>query len=111
MMTRVISIETDGSGDFTWERRLVGVVEALAFDTGDLSTPDLTVTDGVFLTDILDVTAVAADTVYRPVGPVVDNDGVAIADVYQPYAVMGSLKVVISGGGASKTGTLKVLFQ
>lgn len=110
MNTKTIVVETDASGDFTYERRLAGVVKGIAVDVGDLSTPDIDITDGVWTTSILSVNGVAADTIYQPVVAAVGTDGVAITGQYVSPAIFGSLKIVVAGGGASKTGTIRLLF-
>lgn len=110
MSLKTIAIETNADGEFTYERRLAGVIKAIAVELDELTTPDIDISDGVWETVILSVDAVAADTVYQPVIAAKDTSGVAIADTYLPPAIFGSLKIEVTGGGANKTGTIRVLF-
>lgn len=111
MSIKTVVVETDADGAFTYERRLAGIVKAVAVDVGTLTTPDIDITDGVWGTVILSVNALAADAVYQPVVAAVGTDGVAIADVYASPAIFGNLKIVVTGGGASFTGTIRLLFE
>lgn len=110
MSTKIVSLETDVDGVFTYERRLSGVVKGIAISLGDLDTPDVAISDGVWGTEILTVTELAADTAYQPVVEAVDLDGAAIADVYAEPVIFGSLKIAVTNGGANKTGTLRLVF-
>lgn len=109
MSTKIVTLETDADGEFTYERRLAAVVKGIAIDVGDLETPDIAISDGVWDTEILTVTGLAADTIYYPRVAAVDTDGVAIADTYAEPVIFGSLKIEITGGGANKTGTLRLV--
>jgi hypothetical protein len=110
MSVKTVVVETDAAGAFTYERRMAGVVKAVAIDLGTLTTPDVTITDGTWGTSILAVTAVAADTIYRPVVAAQDTAGSAIASTYTEPAILGTLKIVVAGGGANFAGTIRLLF-
>jgi hypothetical protein len=110
MSLKTITVETDAAGEFTYERRLAGIIKAIAIDIGDLETPDIVITDGVWDTEILSLTALAADGVFQVVAPAQDEDGVVIADAYVAPAIFGTLKIEVTGGGANKTGTIRLIF-
>lgn len=110
MSIRVITVTTDADGEFTLERRLAGIVKGIAIDVGDLDTPDIDISDGVWDTVILSVDGLAADAIYQPVIAANGTNGVTIADTYLPPPIFGSLKIEVTGGGANKTGTIRVLF-
>lgn len=108
MSLRTVLVNTDSSGDFVYERELFATVRAIAIDIGTLETPDITVTDGVNSTDILGLTGVMGDGVFQPGIELVDDTNTPTGS-YTPAAVMGTLKVVVAGGGATKHGRLMFL--
>ena len=110
MSIKVVTVETDADGEFTYERRMAGVVKGIAIDVGTLSTPDIAISDGVWDTEILNVTALAADATYLPMAPAVDEDGAAITDVYASPVIFGSLKIEVTGGGPNLVGTIRLIF-
>jgi hypothetical protein len=107
---KIITVLTDADGEFTYERRLAGVVKAIAIDVGTLTTPDIVISDGVWDTEILTVAGLAADAVYHPLAPGHDTDGEVLGDTLVEPAIFGSLKIEVTGGGANFTGTIRVLF-
>lgn len=94
MSTRVVNVRTASDGSYTYERSMRGVVRAVEVLVGTLTTPDITVTDGVYGTSIYTGSGLAAD-VLDPV----------------EVAVMGTLKVVVAGAGDTKRGTVNVLVE
>lgn len=110
MSIRLITVTTDADGEYTLERRLAGVVKAIAVDLGDLDTPDVAISDGVWDTEILTLAALAADAIYYPLAQAHDEDGADITGAFVPVAIVGSLKIEVTGGGANKTGYIRVLF-
>lgn len=116
---KTIFLRTDSSGDYTWERSFKGAIHALEFQIGDLSTPDIDVTDDTYSVTFLSVNGVSSDTVYPIATAKVASTGSAIdalstgdtVGVYGPAICMGVLKVVISGGGDTKRGRLVVLYD
>lgn len=110
MSIKIVTVETDADGEFTYERRLAGVVKGIAIDVGDLDTADIAISDGVWDTEILTLAALAADAIYYPLVQAHDEDGVAITDTYASPAIFGSLKIEVTGGGANKTGVIRFLF-
>lgn len=94
MSVRQVNVRPDSGGAYTYERPMRGVVRAVEVKVGTLTTPDITVTDGVYGTAIYSGTGIVADLV-------------ADADV----AVMGTLKVVVAGAGDTTKGTVNVLVE
>jgi hypothetical protein len=111
MSARTVYVSTDVAGDFEWERALFGIVRGIAVELGTLTTPDIVITDDVWGTSLLDVSALAADAVYQPGAALQADDGTDIADTYAPAAVMGRIKVVVSGAGSLKTGRIHLLLE
>jgi hypothetical protein len=107
---KIVTVETDADGEFTYERRMAGQVLGIAIDLGDLDTPDIAISDGVWDTEILSVTGLAADGIYEPLVQAQDTDGADIIDVYTQPVIFGSLKIEVTGGGANKTGTIRLVF-
>lgn len=92
MSVKTIPIKTAADGSYTYERPFRGTVRAVEVDTGDLSTPDITITDGIYGTSVYTVAGLSADAV-------------AAMEV----KVMGTLKVVVAGGGDTKSGRINLL--
>lgn len=110
-----LTMKTDSGGDAVAVAPLVGRLVAVDVDLGDLSTPDIDVTDEPAGTSLLSVNGVAADTRYHlatkmqdSTGGDADSDG---GDVFTAPTVLGQVKVVIAGGGANKTGTVRLLCE
>lgn len=108
---------TDGSGNFSVNlSNLTGRVAAIAVDIGDLSTPDIAVTDLVTGDAILSVAGVAADTRYQPKIIASDPaDGSALdtaGDVAftEPVLIRGA-GIAVSGAGAARTGVLYLVLE
>src|ERR1051326_8815764 len=102
MFLKRIGITTDSAGDFTYARVFRGTVLGIAVTVGDLETPSIAVTDGVYLTSLLNVASLAADAKYQPAVAVQDDSGGDISGAYAAPVIMGSLKVEVSGGGDTK---------
>lgn len=119
MSVKTIFIRTASDGSFTFTRDFKGVIHAIELIKGDLSTPDIDVTDDKYSKSFLSVDGVAADAVYYPSSPqmaaagtaldVSDESGVVVGS-YGPAICMGTLKVVVTGAGDTKKGTLKILY-
>ena len=109
MSLKLVTVETDADGEFTYERRMAGVIHGIAIDIGTLTTPDITITDGVWDTAVLTVAGLAADAIYQPVAAASTVLGAASATLV-PVPIFGSLKIVVTGGGANFTGTIRFLF-
>jgi len=48
MSQKSVFVRTNASGDFTWQRSFKGTIRAIEFVIGDLSTPDIDVTDDTY---------------------------------------------------------------
>src|SRR5688500_11622504 len=108
MSVKTILVRTAADGSYTYERSFKGVIQAIEVDLGSgataLSTPDVDVTDDTYALTVLSVNAVAANTVYQPTIVLGDTDGSTSATAVGPAAVMGVLKVAITGAGDTKRG-------
>ena len=117
MSTKSVFIRTAADGSFTWERAFKGTIRALELQIGDLSTPDIDVTDDTYTLSFLSVNGVAADTVYFPSEFLMAADGTTAALVgtgmkgAAAATCMGVLKVAVTGGGDTKRGRLNILYD
>lgn len=112
MSVKTISIRTAADGSYTYERSFKGVINAIEVLLGEapnaLSTPDVDVTDDTYSLTVLSVDGVAADTVYQPTAALGDTDGTSSASAVGALAVMGVLKVAVTGGGDTKRGRINI---
>lgn len=108
---KVITINTDGAGDGSAEVRLYGVIVGLGVRLGTLSTPDVTVTDGLTGAPVYADTGLATDVRVIPRVPVQDEDGNDIADTFDKPVITGLLQITVSGGGSNKTGEVVVVYE
>jgi hypothetical protein len=106
MGIRRIAVTTDSAGDFTRTVHLYGTLVAVRIQVGDLSTPDVTITDDLREVDVLTVTGVAADTFYQLSAQLQGDDGADLTGAFGPVAIWGSLTVTVAGGGDTKSGTI-----
>jgi hypothetical protein len=93
--TKRVRVVTATDGSYTYERSFQGVVRAVEVQLGDLSSPDVAVTDGVYGTPVYSGSALAVDTKS------------ALLEV----PVMGTLKVAVTGAGDSKRGWVNLLVE
>lgn len=106
---RNVAIKTDGAGAATVDIAFRGPVRAIRVEVGDLSTPDFEITDEPAGTNILTVAGVAADANYYPQVATTDPaDGTAGDDFTSPV-VFGKLRIAVTGGGASKSGLVRIV--
>jgi hypothetical protein len=89
-----VYVRTESDGTYTYERVMRGVVRAVEVRVGTLTTPDITVTDGTYGTAIYAGAGIVADLI-------------SAVNV----AVMGTLKVVVTGAGDTTKGTVNVLVE
>jgi len=118
---KTIGITTNAAGAFDQNFRLTGQVVAIAIDTGDLSTPDITLSDLATGTTVLAVTGLAADAVYHPKrlaqlnttgADIVAAAGPpAVDNVYDSPVVLGTLRVLVAGAGDTKSGTIRIAYR
>lgn len=114
---RTIHVKTASDGSFTYERVLRGVIDAIEVLVGDLSTPDIDITDDTYSKSFLSVDGVSADTVYYPSEFLMAADATTAALVgtgmkgASAAVCVGTLKVVVAGGGDTKKGEIRVLYH
>lgn len=116
MSIKTIFIRTDTNGDYTWEREFQGVIHAIEVEVGDLSTPDIDLTDDTYSVTFLSVNGLAADAVYYPGEFLQGPDGTDLAAGTSIKAgtssvCMGVLKLVVAGGGSVKRGRVTILYS
>lgn len=116
MSVRSISIRTDASGAYTYTRAFKGVIHGIEVLVGDLSTPDVDITDDDYSLTFLSVNGVAADTIYFPSEFLQDNAGTDVEVTTSTKAAtaaicMGTLKVAVTGGGDTKRGRINILYS
>lgn len=114
MSVKTILVRTDNAGAYTYERAFKGIIHAVEVLLGDapnaLSTPDVDVTDDTYSITVLSVNGVAADTMYQPTAALGDTDGTSSTDAFGPIAVMGVLKVAVTGAGDTKRGRINIIY-
>ncbi len=114
---KTVTIRTATDGSYTWERYFTGVIDAIDFEIGDLSTPDIDVTDDDHSLSLLSVNGVSVDTVYYPSAFLEAADGTNAALVgtsmkgATSFPFIGTLKIAVTGGGDTKTGHVKILYH
>lgn len=117
MSVKQISVRTAADGSFTWERSFKHRILGIELILGDLSTPDIDVTDDDYSLTFLSVNGVAADTVWFPSEFLMAADGTTAALVGTAMkgaaaaVCLGTLKVAITGGGDTKRGTVNILYD
>ena len=117
MSVKQIIIRTAADGSYTYTRAFKGVINAIEFLIGDLSTPDIDVTDDKYSKTLLSVNGVAADTLYLPSDFLQAADATTAALVgtamkgARAAVVMGTLKVAITGAGDTKRGTVNIHYS
>jgi hypothetical protein len=107
LVTQSVPLTTDSGGAASRDVRM-GSCQLLAVkvEVGDLSTPDITLTDEPSGNELLAVTGVASDTVYTLAAAVQGSDGDDVSGAYAPPMVLGRIHVAVAGGGNTKTGRL-----
>lgn len=108
---RRIAVTTDASGDFTASYHLYGTLHGVNVELGDLSTPDITISDDVRAVEVLAVTGLAADEFYQLSAQMQGDDGADLTGAFGAPAIMGSLLVEVAGGGNAKSGTISLLIS
>lgn len=116
MSVKTVFIRTAADGSYTYERNFEGVVYAIEVLIGDLSTPDIDITDGVYSTSLLSVNGLAASAIYQPGKSLTNDAGTALQagtsiNSDAPTAIMGTLKIAVTGGGDTKKGSVRILYQ
>lgn len=117
MSVKEISIRTAADGSYSWERTFRGTIRAIRLELGDLSTPDLDVTEEDDSLSIISVDGVAADTTYYPSTFLMAADGTTAALVgtamkgATALPIIGTLKVAVTGAGDTKRGKVIILYD
>lgn len=125
MHYRMVRVKTGGTGAFT-ERFHVGgkVLRVIEVAVGDLSTPDIDITQEPASESVLSVNGLAADARYYPqvagqdssgvdISVPVDDGGSGTSNVgpfVSPY-ITDDVEVAITGGGANKSGSIRFVFE
>src|SRR4051812_35226514 len=102
--SKTIPVTTDVSGNADVEVRLYTVITAIGVRIGTLSTPDVTITDGVTGAPVYADTGLTVDVRVMPRVLVQDGAGNDIAATYDRPAITGILRIQIAGGGNTKSG-------
>lgn len=108
---KVVPVVTASDGSFSATVRGECVLRAVELTLGTLSTPDLSITSEPAGTVILAEAGIATDKLYFPTAVAQDADGADIAGSYVPFAVPNRLEIAISGGGDTKTGSIKLIYE
>jgi hypothetical protein len=117
MSVKTVSIRTAADGSYTWSRSFRGTIRAIEIQLGDLSTPDIAITDDTYSTNILTLTGISASAVHRPSAFLEAADGTTAALVgtgmkgATAISIMGVLKVAVTGGGDTKSGKVIILYD
>ena len=103
---------TSSGGAFSIDVNLPGKVQAVGLAIGNLSTPDVAITDLLTGAGIFAKTGIAASGRWQPkiVAQGTDGDDLDTGgDVaYDAPTCFGNLHIVVAGGGDTKSGTLYV---
>ena len=105
-----ISATTDGDGDYSTTLDIYGEILGIWLDIGDLSTPDIDISDTTTGELALTVDAVATDTMYHTRVLATTNAAGALTvtgNTYQNYYV-GNCTVAVSGAGDTKSGSIYI---
>jgi hypothetical protein len=108
---RRVAVTTDSGGDFAASFHTYGTLHGVFVEVGDLSTPDVTISDEVRSVDLLAVSGVAADTFYQLSSQLQGDDGADLTGAFGAPAVLGSLSITVAGGGNAKSGTITCLID
>lgn len=105
-----ITTLADGS-DLSTVRAGGLILRGIRIEVGTLSTPDIAITEEPGAIPILAVAGLAADASYVPLVPGHDEDGAEIAGSAVAIPVYGRLEIATSGGGDTKTGLVRLMFE
>lgn len=107
---RTVNVMTDGAGAFSTDVSYRGQLIAVKVELGDLSTPDIALSDSTDDRNLLTVAGIAADAVYHLQAATADPADGTAGDSFVAPAVFGGVTVAVTGGGATKVGKIKLLF-
>lgn len=106
-----VPLVTDGTGAASATVRGVTILRRIDFSLGTLSTPDLDITDEDSGVVVLSVDGLSADDQFFPTVLGTTSAGADLAGAGLAFPVMGRLQIEVSGGGASKSGGLLILYE
>lgn len=125
MHYRMVRIKSSGTGAFTERFRAGGkFLRVIEVEVGDLSTPDIAITQEPSGDSILSVSGLGADARYYPLVAGQDNTGANIGvDVdngdsgtstvgpfVAPY-ITADIEVAVTGAGANRSGSIRFVFE
>lgn len=105
---RTVNVMTSAGGAFEQTVAYRGQLIAVKVEVGDLDTPDIAISDDD--RNLLTVAALAADAIYHLQAATADPADGTAGDSFVAPAVFGGVTVSVTGGGATKTGKVKLLF-
>jgi hypothetical protein len=111
MGIRRIAVTTAADGSFSQTVNLFGRLHGVRVELGDLSTPDITITDENRSVDLLAVTGLAADAFYQLSAQLQGDDGADLTGAFGPPTVLGLMSITVAGGGNAKSGTITCLTE
>lgn len=103
-----IPVKTAADGSFETEVHAQGALRAVAIDIGDLSTPDVTITDTFDDTDVFADTGIAGDARYYPT---TDDPNSADGEGFPAPMIIQRATVTVAGGGNAKSGVLYLMIE
>lgn len=109
--TKVVSLTTDVAGNALLDVRIYGVITGLGIRIGTLSTPDVTITDGLTGAPVYADTGLTTDVRVQPRVLVQDEAGADIAATYDKPVITGILRITVAGGGNAKTGEVVIVHE
>jgi len=106
---RTVAIKTDGAGAAEVEVAFRGALRAVRVELGTLSTPDFVIKDQPADVNLLTVAGVASDTTYYPQVATNDPADGTAGDAFTSPVVFGKIVITVAGGGASKSGYVRLI--
>jgi hypothetical protein len=112
LLVRSVPITTDGTGVASATVRAGGAkLLAIEVEVGTLSTPDIAITDEPSGRSLLSVAGLAADAHYTLGLQLQGSAGTNLAGAFGVPIVTGRVEIAVTGGGAAKTGAVKLVFE
>jgi len=118
--TKQVAITTAADGSFSQVITCPGEILAIGLVIGNLSTPDIAITDTLTGAAIFSKAGIAASARFQPRVLGQTSAGVDIAaaagppaidNVYVPPACFRQLSIAVTGAGDTKSGTLYILVE
>lgn len=106
-----VPVTTLADGSFSQDIHVTGQVEAVFVSLGNLSTPDISITDLMTAKVVLAKTGLATSKLYQTKTVVQKaSDGTNLSDL-DDVPVFGHLNVAIAGGGDKASGTIYIMVR